>query len=271
MCGISVARGIPATSAASAGARVRMSLTTTWGRISSSSGNSARAASAACEPSGESGSGGGNIRYSSAAAKPSPAPSTAARRSSQVSIVTACPRPASARPSATAGKTCPGSPNAATRKRLGGVKPLAWSGEDDLGYVAVGGDAKQEAHRLADVLRPDHLLGGNLALGELGHRRVDEAGGQGRALDAGPTDLAVGRLGEVDHRALGRRVDREPGLAGLAGDQGGVDDQRLAVLGAGFAQHRQPLAGADDQRPQVDRELHVEVFRLDLFHRDAYG
>ena len=55
-----------------------MSLTTTCGRISSSSGSSARAASAAWAPSAESGSGGGNIRYSSAAAKPSPAPSTAA-------------------------------------------------------------------------------------------------------------------------------------------------------------------------------------------------
>src|ERR1044072_6105846 len=101
------------------------------------------------------------MRYSSAAAKPSPAPSTADRRSSQVSIVTSCPRPASARPRAMAGKTCPGSPKAATRKRLGRVKPLARSGEDDLGHVAVRRDAEQEAHRLADVLPPDHLLGGH--------------------------------------------------------------------------------------------------------------
>src|SRR6476659_1015683 len=57
MCGISVARGTPATSAASAGASVRMSLTTTCGRISPNSGSSARAASAAWPPSGESGSG----------------------------------------------------------------------------------------------------------------------------------------------------------------------------------------------------------------------
>ena len=41
------------------------------------------------------------------------------------------------------------------------------------------------------------------------------------------------------------------------------------MLGAGLAQHRQPLAGADDQRPQVDRELHVEVLGLDLVHRRA--
>ena len=71
-----------------------MSLTTTCGRISSSSGSSARAASAAWSPSAESGSGGGNMRYSSAAAKPSPAPSTAARRSSQVSIVDLVAAPA---------------------------------------------------------------------------------------------------------------------------------------------------------------------------------
>ena len=76
-------------------------------------------------------------------------------------------------------------------------------------------------------------------------------------------------FGEVDHRGLGRGVDREPALADLAGDRGGVDEQRLAVLGAGLAQHRQPLAGADDQRPQVDPELHVEVLGLDLGHRRA--
>ena len=64
------------------------------GRISSSSGSSARAASAAWSPSAESGSGGGNIRYSSAAAKPSPAPSTASRRSSQVSIIDLVAAPA---------------------------------------------------------------------------------------------------------------------------------------------------------------------------------
>ena len=168
-------------SAASAGARVRMSLTATCGRISSSSGSSARAASAACWPSAESGSGGGNIRYSSAAAKPSPAPSTAARRSSQVSTTTSCPRPASARPSAIAGKTCPGSPKAATRTRrdprsrqgcrYGCIEALAGPGEDDLRDVAVGRGAEQEAHRLAEVAGLDHRLAGDLALGELGHRR----------------------------------------------------------------------------------------------------
>src|SRR5215218_1663030 len=300
MWGISVASGIPARSAARVGARVRMSLTTTWGRKPSSSGSSARAASAACWPSSESGSGGGNIRYSSAAAKPIPSPSTACRRSSQVSITTSWPRAAKALPKAMAGKTCPASPNAPTRMRrdevlaLSGkdagspngsaiwatedaawrrqgpsrrVLALAGAGEDNLRHVAVARGAQQEADRLAEVLGPDHLLGRDLPLDELGHRRLDEARRQRRALDPGVAGLAVGRLGEVDHRGLGRGIDREPGLAALAGDRGGVDDQRLAVLGTGRAQHRQPLAGAEDQRPQVDRQLHVEMLGLDLLHR----
>src|SRR3954471_7114715 len=276
MCGISVASGIPTRSAANVGARVRMSLTTTWGRKSSSSGSSALAASAACWPASESGSGGGNIRYSSAAAKVSPSPSTAWRRSSQVSITTSWPRTASALPSAIAGKTCPASPKAATSTRrrsvtpdpaLGGIESLAWPRKYDLRPVAVARGPQQEAHRLAEILGADHLLRRELALGELGHRRLDEARCQRRALDPRGPRRAMGRLGEVDHRGLGRGVDREPGLPALAGDRGGVDDQRLAVLSAGLAQHRQPLAGAEDQRPQVDRELHVEVLGLDLLHR----
>src|SRR5215218_4651930 len=300
MWGISVASGIPARSAARVGARVRMSLTTTWGRKPSSSGSSARAASAACWPSSESGSGGGNIRYSSAAAKPIPSPSTACRRSSQVSITTSWPRAAKALPKAMAGKTCPASPNAPTRMRrdevlaLSGkdagspngsaiwatedaawrrqgpsrrVLALAGAGEDNLRHVAVARGAQQEADRLAEVLGPDHLLRRDLALDELGHRRLDEARRQRRALDSGVARLAVGRLGEVDHRGLRRGVDREPRLAAFAGDRDGVDDQGFAVLGAGLAQHRQALAGAEDQRPQVDRQLHVEVLGLDLLHR----
>src|SRR4051794_20746871 len=84
----------------------------------------------------------------------------------------------------------------------GRVKALAGAGEDNLRHVAVARGAQQEANRLAEVLRSDHLLAGHLSLGELGHRRVDEAGRQRRALDAGVADLAVGRLGEVDHRGL---------------------------------------------------------------------
>src|SRR5260221_12538129 len=203
MGGIKVAHGTPAISAASAGARVRMSLITAWGRISSSSGSRPRAASAAWPPSAESGSGGGNIRYSSAAAKPSPAPSTAPLRSSQVSIVTSWPRPASTRPRAIAGKTWPGSPKAATRNRLGGIEPLTWPGEGYLGHMAVGRGSQEEAHRFADVLRPDHLLAEDLALCELGHRRVDGARPPRRALGAVADALTMGRLGGVDHGGLG--------------------------------------------------------------------
>ena len=57
---------------------------------------------------------------------------------------------------------------------------------------------------------------------------------------------------EADHRRLGRRVDRQPRLRRLAGDRGGVDDQRLAVLGARLAQHRQALPRHQHHRPQVD-------------------
>src|ERR1044072_3644460 len=235
MWGMSVASGTPATSAASAGARVRMSLTTACGRISSSSGSRARAAAAAWAPSGESGSGGGNIRYSSAAAKPSPAPSTAARRSSQVSIVTSWPRSDRALPRAMAGNTCPASPKAATRKRLRGIEALTGSSKDDLGHVAVGRGVQQEAHGLADVLRPDHLFAGHLPLGELGHRRVDEARGERGALDAVVADLAMGGLGEVDHRSLGCGIHREPRLTSFAGDRGGGDDPCLAARGPGLA------------------------------------
>src|SRR5215213_1934002 len=227
MWGISVASGIPARSAARVGARVRMSLTTTWGRKSSSSGINACAASAACCPSSESGSGGGNIRYSSAAANPSPGPSTASRRSSQASITTSCPRAASVLPSAMAGKTCPASPNAATSIRRrpftpkstsGSIETLARAREHDLWHVAVARGPQQEPDGLAEVLRSDHLLGRDLPLDELGHRRLDEARGQRRALDPAAAGLAMRRLGEVDHGRLRRGVYREPGLAALAGD-----------------------------------------------------
>ena len=40
---------------------------------------------------------------------------------------------------------------------------------------------------------------------------------------------------QPDHGELRRRVDRQPGLAALAGDRGGVDHERLAVLGARLA------------------------------------
>src|SRR6201996_838082 len=254
MWGIRVASGTPAASAARVGASVRMSETTTAGSSRSISGSSARAASAAWRPSSVSGSGGGKVRYSSAAAKPSPAPSTAARRSSQVSTVSSCPRRASPRPSEIAGKTWPGSPKAATRTRtLGGGVDLAGAGEDDLRDVAVGGDPEQVADRLADIRRLNHRLGRDRALDEVGHRGVDEGGGERRAGDPLFAHLALGGGAEVDQRGLGRAVDREPGLAPFAGDRGGVDDQRLAVLEARLSQHRHRFARAEDGRAQVHR------------------
>ena len=69
---------------------------------------------------------------------------------------------------------------------------------------------QQEAHRLGDVLGPDHLLGRHLALDELGHRRVDEPRAQGGHLDPVVVVLLLRRLAEADHARLGRRVDREP-------------------------------------------------------------
>ena len=107
-CGISVARRSPARSAASAGAWVRMSLTTTSNRSSSISGSSASAASAADGSSSEPGGGGGNVLYSCAAVNASPSPSTASRQCSQVSTRTSLPRAASARASAIAGIRVPG-------------------------------------------------------------------------------------------------------------------------------------------------------------------
>ncbi len=92
-----------------------MSLTTTSKRSASSIGSRASAASAAEGPVSEPGGGGGKVSYSSAAVKATPAPSTASRQCSQVSTVTRCPRPESARASAIAGNACPASPKAATR------------------------------------------------------------------------------------------------------------------------------------------------------------
>src|ERR1700743_1872302 len=169
MGGIRVGGGPRAPWAAGGGAGVRMPETTPAGSSRSISGSSARAASAAWRPSSVSGSGGGKVRYSPAAAEPSPAPSTAARRSSQVSTVTSCPRRASARPSEIAGKTWPGSPKAATRTRtLGGAVRFTRAGEDDLRDVAVGGGLQQVADPLTDVARPDHRLGRHRLLDE-GH------------------------------------------------------------------------------------------------------
>ena len=46
--------------------------------------------------------------------------------------------------------------------------------EDDLGDHAGGRDPQQHPDRLGDILGPDHVLGGDALLDEVGHRRVDE-------------------------------------------------------------------------------------------------
>ena len=65
-----------------------------------------------------------------------------------------------------------------------GLRPatehLAGSDEHDLRDDARGGDLQQVAHGLGDVLGPDHLLGGDVLLDEVGHRRVHEGGAQRR-------------------------------------------------------------------------------------------
>ena len=129
--------------------------------------------------------------------------------------------------------------------------------------------AQQGAHRLGDVPRLDHLVGGDALLDEVGHRRVHEAGAERRVLDPFGTELAVHRLGEAHDGVLGRGVDRQPRLAGLAGDRRGVDHQRVAVLGAGGAQHLGALAVEEDDRADVEVELHVEALGLRVGDRGA--
>ncbi len=123
-CGINVAHGTPTFSAASAGASVRMSLTTASGFHSSRKGRSVRAAAAALT-SPDPAAGGGNTVYCSAATNSSPSSSTGSRQRSQLSTTTSCPRPASARASEIAGNACPASPKAATITRTDPPQPPA--------------------------------------------------------------------------------------------------------------------------------------------------
>ena len=75
---------------------------------------------------------------------------------------------------------------------------------------------------------PDHVLGRDLALGPVGHRRVDEPGRERGHLDPVAGELAVRGLRQPDHARLGGRVGREPRLALHARDRRGVHHQRLA-------------------------------------------
>ena len=128
---------------------------------------------------------------------------------------------------------------------------------------------QQHAHDLGDVGDLDHVLGGDLLLDEVGHRRVDEGRAQRGRLDAVVAELLVHRLGEADDRRLGRAVDRQPRLAGLARDRRRVDDERAAVLGARGAQQVDALAVEEDRRAQVDAELQVDLLGRQLADRRA--
>ena len=115
----------------------------------------------------------------------------------------------------------------------------------------------------------DHLLGRDLVADELRHRRLDEAGAQRERLDALGVELLVHRLRPAHDRELRGAVDRQPRLAGLAGDRRGVDHERVAVLGAGAAQHVGALAVEEDDRAQVEVDLHVDLLRRVLGDRRA--
>ena len=83
-----MACGTPATSAASVGAKVKMSLTTRFGSNPSIHLAKARAAAAAVCPSGVSGPGGGYTEYYCAPVNPNPSASTGSRHRSQLSTST---------------------------------------------------------------------------------------------------------------------------------------------------------------------------------------
>src|SRR5205807_9725505 len=63
--------------------------------------------------------------------------------------------------------------------------------------------------------------------------------------------------------------DRKPSLSRLAGDRGGVDHEGVAVLGAGGAQQLIAFAVEEDDRAEIDADLHVEIFGLDVAHGSA--
>lgn len=67
-----------------------------------------------------------------------------------------------------------------------GSERIPGAHEDDLGDDAIGRGSEQEADRFGDVLGADHLLGRDVALRPLGHRRVDKRRAERRDLDPVP-------------------------------------------------------------------------------------
>ena len=70
--------------------------------------------------------------------------------------------------------------------RPAGADRVRRADEHDFGDDAGGRGAEQEPDPLGDVLGADHLVGGDLPLDELGHRRVDERRAKRRHLDPVP-------------------------------------------------------------------------------------
>ena len=69
----------------------------------------------------------------------------------------------------------------------------------------------------------------------------------------------VQRAREVDHPCLGRPVDRELSRRARSGDRRDVDDQA-----AGFTQERKRGGSHENCSTEVDVQLQVDVFRLEL-------
>src|SRR4051794_19862652 len=160
--GTSVAQRTPARSAANPAATVRMSATTASGANSSISGCVSRAARTAAWYGLSPGvSGVGKTLYSGAGSKRIPSRSTSSRHLVHVCSRTSWPRSTSVLPRAIAGNACPGSPNAATRKRLGTGFILSEQRPrlgrlDDLGdgpqdpRAPLGGEVHRREHQRAD-------------------------------------------------------------------------------------------------------------------------
>ena len=86
------------------------------------------------------------------------------------------------------------------RARRAGAPAYSWSPgrTNTTSGTTHAGESAAGAHGLGDVVGLDHVLGRDLVLDEVGHRRVDERGTQRGRLDALGAQLAV-------HRRVSRR------------------------------------------------------------------
>src|ERR1035437_125340 len=190
---MSVAVRTPSSSAARAGASVRMSATTTSGASSRTSGTVSRVACTTASKKSRGSGPEGNTRYSGAGAKAIPSASTCSRQRSHVCSVTSCPRAASARPRAIIGKACPGSPNAPSSTRLGGA-PAAF-------MRARSGGQLGEQPQLLQALLGSERRGGH-AEGPHARIAVDGQALAHHVLGAAQRDGVDQRVGDRGHRLL---------------------------------------------------------------------